>query len=94
MKHALEDQEGFDIGLHYLRDTSKREVDFLVTYDQKPWFAIECKITSRSVNPALRYFGERLNIPYLYQLSLEREEDVYDGKVRVMPAAKFLSSLP
>lgn len=94
MKHALEDQEGLDIGLHYLRDTSKREVDFLVTYDQKPWFAIECKITSRSVNPALRYFGERLNIPYLYQLSLEREEDVYDGKVRVMPAAKFLSSLP
>jgi len=29
MKHYLEDQEGYNIDLHYLRDTSKREVDFL-----------------------------------------------------------------
>jgi len=94
MKHALEDQEGFDIGLHYLRDTSKREVDFLITYNNKPWFAVECRTTGGSVNPALFYFGERLNIPYLYQVNLEGKEDVYDGSVRVIPAGKFLSSLP
>jgi len=93
LKHAFEDQEGFNIGLYYLRDASKREVDFLITHDERPWFAVECKIGKDSTNPALNYFGDRLNIPYLYQVSLEDREDVYDGKVRVMPASKFLSGL-
>ncbi|MCX8109791.1 MAG: ATP-binding protein [Syntrophorhabdaceae bacterium] len=94
MKHALEDQEGFEIGLYYLRDTSKREVDFLITNEDKPWFAVECKYSKSNASPSLFYFGERLSIPYLYQVSLEGEDDVYDGRVRVMPAAKFLGSLP
>jgi predicted AAA+ superfamily ATPase len=94
MKHVLEDQEGYRIGLHYLRDVSKREVDFLVTIDKKPWMAIECKKGDRSVNPALNYFGERLKIPFLYQLTLEGKEDILTGRVRVMPAARFLSALP
>lgn len=94
MCHALEDQEGYRIGLHYLRDANKREVDFLVTYNKRPWFAVECKTSGRDVNPALYYFGERLGIPYLYQLTLEHGDDVLDGRVRVMPAAKFLSALP
>jgi len=94
LKHFLEDYEGYDIGLYYLRDVSKREVDFLVTYDKKPWFAVECKTTSRAVNPALIYFGERLEIPYLYQVSLEEGEDVLNGKVRLMPAGRFLAAFP
>lgn len=94
LKHVLEDQEGYLIGLHYLRDAGKREVDFLVTADKKPWFAVECKRASRSANPALNYFGERLHIPYLYQLTLEGGEDILDGRVRVMPAGKFLGALP
>ena len=94
LKHTLEDQEGYRIGLHYLRDTSKREVDFLVTADDKPWLAVECKTGGKDVNPALKYFGERLNILFLYQLTLEGKEDFLDGRVRVMPAAKFLQILP
>lgn len=94
MKHSLEDQEGYRIGLHYLRDVSGREVDFLVTYDDKPWFAVECKTSDRTVQPALRYFGARLKIPFLYQISFEGSEDVLDGDIRVMPAAKFLGALP
>ena len=35
-------QEGYRVGLHYLRDVDKREVDFLVTVEGKPWFAVEC----------------------------------------------------
>jgi len=94
LKHALEDQEGYRIGLHYLRDVDKREVDFLMTFDNKPWFALECKKSGRSVNPALIYFGERLKIPFLYQLHLDGNDDFLNGRVRVMSAAKFLSALP
>ena len=91
--HGLKDQEGYGVGLHYLRDASKREVDFLVTVDRKPWFAVECKLSGRSVNPALNYFGARLKIPYLYQLVLSGTEDVMDNRVRIIPAAKFLGAL-
>jgi len=94
MTHALEDQEGYKMRLHYLRDAGKREVDFLVTVDKEPWFAVECKTSDRAVNPALNYFGERLQIPYLYQITLDGGEDILDGRVRVMPAAKFLAALP
>ena len=94
MTHALEDQEGYKVRLHYLRDAGKREVDFLVTADKKPWFAVECKTSDRAVNPALNYFGKRLKIPYLYQITFDGGEDILDGRVRVMPAAKFLAALP
>lgn len=94
LKHVLEDQEGYGVGLYYLRDADKREVDFLVTVDKKPWFAVECKPGSRAVNPALNYFGKRLDIPWLYQLTSEGTDDYLDGRIRVMPACKFLAALP
>jgi len=53
-----------------------------------------CKIRSDSANPSLTYFGERLSIPHLYQIHLEGQKDFLDGKVRVMPAARFLAALP
>ena len=34
--HLLEDAEGYRLGLHYVRDTAGREVDFLVTVDRRP----------------------------------------------------------
>lgn len=33
-------------------------------------------------------------IPYLYQVHLEGPEDMLNGRVRVMPAAKLLAGLP
>jgi len=33
-------------------------------------------------------------IPYLYQFHLEGPENIFDGRVWVMPAAKFLAGLP
>jgi len=51
-------------------------------------------MSDRTVQPALRYFGERMQIPFLYQLSLTHTEEVLDGRIRVMPAARFLGALP
>ena len=93
LKHALEDQEGYRVEVHFLRDASKREVDFLVVVEGRPWFAVECKLSGRKVNPALNYFGERLKIPFLYQITLEEEDDILVGGIRVMPAGKFLAAL-
>jgi predicted AAA+ superfamily ATPase len=94
LKHALEDQEGYRVGLHYLRDADKREADFFMTFDKKPWFAVECKVKPDSPSKSLRYFGERLRIPYLFQIHMEGKDDILDQGVRVMPAGKFLTALP
>ncbi|MCP4691685.1 MAG: hypothetical protein GY859_26800, partial [Desulfobacterales bacterium] len=44
-------------------------------------------------NPSLNYFGDRVGIPWLYQLTLNEGDDILAGNVRVMPAAKFFSAL-
>ncbi len=91
--HALEDREGFPVALHYLRDRDGREVDFLVTYRNKPWFAVEAKTSGTRVEPALVYFRDRLAIPWVYQVTLEGTQDFVEDGVRLLPASRFLGAL-
>lgn len=91
--HYLEDVEGHRVALHYLRDRAGREVDFLVTANRKPWFAVEVKIHADRVDPSLLYFRDRLKIPWTYQISLDDTRDVLDNGVRCLPATKFLTAL-
>lgn len=60
--------------LRYIRDTDKRESDFVVTRERKPIFAVECKLSQTSESPQIYYCLERLNIPKFYQVSLEGTE--------------------
>jgi len=48
--HYLHDFEGYKAGLFFLRDLSKREVDFLVAVDNRPWFAVEVKSAQTSAS--------------------------------------------
>ncbi len=64
LKHALENQEGYIVGLPFLGDAGKREVDFLITVEGGPRFAVKRKASNRSVNPGLKYFGDRVQIPF------------------------------
>ena len=54
--HFKQDYEGKNMELYYFRDTDKREVDFIITEDNKPLQAIECKINSKEISPHLKYF--------------------------------------
>lgn len=91
--HFLKDTQGYKSNLYYIRDVEKREVDFLVTINEKPWFAVESKLSDETVSPALLYFGQKLQIPHLYQIVLNGKKDFLSGKVRIIPASKFLSHL-
>lgn len=90
--HYLQDAEGFDVNLHFMRDKIGREVDFLVTVDKKPWFAVETKLTP-SEDHHLNYFGERLNIPHRYLVSMEGDFAYFRSGVHYVPAAQFLRAL-
>jgi predicted AAA+ superfamily ATPase len=90
--HWLEDTEGLPMELRYLRDTDKREVDFVVVRKGKPLFAVECKAGERAVDPAVWYFAERTGIPRFFQVHLGQAHH-QRGRVTVLPFALMCSEL-
>lgn len=82
-----------NLNLHYIRDRDHREVDFLITRDQKPWFLVECKLSETQVSDSLKYFSQRLGVPGL-QVILK--EGVYKktDHLRVISANQWLGHLP
>lgn len=90
--HFREDTEGYDMELRFLRDTDKREVDFVVLKQGKPLFAVECKAGEKNVNASLHYFMERTGIPKFYQVH-QGKRDYEKGGVRVLPFHTFCKEL-
>lgn len=87
-----------NFGLHYLRDKEKREVDFLVVRDERPWLLVEVRHGDGGLSPALRRFQELLGVPFAMQVVLEAEYVDADCFARkdsplIVPARTFLSQL-
>jgi predicted AAA+ superfamily ATPase len=87
--HFQEDVHGFKMELRFLRDTDKREVDFVVLKERKPVFAVECKYQEKSVSPHLFYFKERTNIPHFYQVHLGKMHKQVDDRISILPFEEF-----
>ncbi|MBF0363538.1 MAG: ATP-binding protein [Oligoflexia bacterium] len=92
--HFLHDVHGEKCEMYYLRDREKREVDFLLTINGKPWMAIETKLSDRSPSGHLQYFKNKLNIPFCYQVIKDSNFDKICDGIRIISADKFLLSLP
>ena len=90
--HHLEDTEGHRMELRFVRDTDRREVDFVVIRDGGPLFAVECKSGEKSPNPAIRYFRERTPITDFFQVHLG-ERDYLSNGTRVLPFRTFCREL-
>ncbi len=101
--HLLKAVEGWtdlgfgDFELRYLRDKQKREVDFLVVKDRKPWFLVEVKLSDPSLSPSLAYFQSQTKAVHAFQVVVNLPYEPADCfKVRqptVVPARTFLSQL-
>ncbi len=89
--HYIEDTEGIKMELRFLRDTDKREVDFVVLKKKKPFFAVECK-SGKNISPSIIYFKQRTKIPYFYQIHLKQEDYETQG-IRVIPYETFCKKL-
>jgi predicted AAA+ superfamily ATPase len=91
--HFLEDTEGEKMELRFLRDTDKREVDFVVLKNKKPVFAVECKTGEKGLSPHIKYFKERTDIPQYYQVHMGTREASPFSNVAIMPFVKFAKKL-
>lgn len=101
--HLLKAVEGWedlglgDFELRYLRDKEKREVDFLVVRDRRPWFLVEVKLSDRALSPALARFQRQVGAAHAFQVVLDLpfvDADCFSHKGPVVvPARTFLSQL-
>jgi predicted AAA+ superfamily ATPase len=89
--HYIEDTEGYDMELRYIRDTDKREVDFVVIKDKKPLFAVEAKLKDENLSPHIKYFAERTSIPEFFQVHLGKENFKNPNyRAHILPLADFV----
>lgn len=101
--HLLKAVEGWtDLGLgqfelRYLRDKVKREVDFLVVRDRKPWFLVEVKNSETKLSDALGHFQWQTKAPHAFQAVMDQpfvNADCFERtEPTVVPAQTLLSQL-
>jgi len=83
-----------DFVLHYVRDREKREVDFLITENQKPYALVEAKLTGEGIDPNLKYFHDRLKPAYSVQVvrTPQKHKGLFaSGGIFSIPAYHFLA---
>ena len=93
--HFLRDTTGTDARLHHLRSKDGKEVDFLLTLDDRPSLMIECKWKDDTVSPGLNHFHKFLpetrRIQLVYNLAREKH---YPGGLEVLDAVPWLTDTP
>ncbi|EKD28620.1 MAG: hypothetical protein ACD_79C00258G0002, partial [uncultured bacterium] len=91
--HYINCKEKSKAMLYYLRDIEKREVDFLVTLNEVPWFCVEASGILKKVPQALKYFKKKLDIPYAFNVVDAEDTDFIEDDIHVLSASKFLTAL-
>lgn len=89
--HFEMDARGRDLELRYFRDIDGREVDFVITEDDKPIYFIECKWSYSEVSKSLRYMKTRFPKSQAWQISFDGTKDYQTPEgIRIAPALKLL----
>lgn len=101
--HLLKAVEGWtDLGLgsfelRYLRDKLKREVDFVVVRDGKPWVLVEVKKSETKLAKELAYFQGETGAEHAFQVVIDEPFEAANCFTHrqpiVVPAKTFLSQL-
>lgn len=96
--HWWNDIDLGEYGLHFIRDKAKRDVDFLISRNNKPWFLVESKTSSkRSLSKHLMHFHAVLQPEHSFQMVFDLpfvERNCFDVSMPVVvPVETFLSQL-
>jgi predicted AAA+ superfamily ATPase len=79
--------------LYFLRDRDKREVDFCITLNRKPWLLVEAKISEINPTNSFHYFSNRLRCP---ALQVVKTPDICkkNNHIWIISADRWLKMLP
>ena len=90
-----EDIKGEKRGLHYVRNKSKQEIDFLLTKNQKAVVLIEAKWSDDSLHPHFKTFSRYFHkIPNIQLVKKLKREKSFHGGFEIRKAARWLSQMP
>jgi hypothetical protein len=92
--HFSQDWGHQPLDLHFVRDKEKREVDFLVTREKKPWLLVEVKLSRTAPEGALHYCADKLGVEHKFLVVAEQERPGQAADVHVLDAPGFLACLP
>ncbi len=83
--------------LNFIRTKEKREVDFVISKDKKPWILVEAKTSETGINNNLEYFQNMLGAEHAFQVTMNLPFEDFDCfKIKrpvIVPARTFLSQL-
>ena len=84
-----------EFDLRFIRDKEKREVDFLILRDAKPWMMVECKSGQKEPAKDLVHFSRLLKPVHRIQLVVDEGHDRFhaESQIRVMGYQRFVSGL-
>jgi predicted AAA+ superfamily ATPase len=92
--HHIEDNEGDSMDLQFVRDATKKEIDFVVMRNAQPVFAVECKTGQQSLSKQIEYYSSRLQIPKYYQVHLgDADKVIPKHNARIIPFGTFCQEL-
>jgi len=95
--HYLTDTGAGDFHLCYLRNREKKEIDFLIVKNKKPWLPIEVKLNETAIAGNWSAFMPQLSC--VCGIQVVKQNDIYKitetsfGKIVVISAAQLLSYL-
>lgn len=92
--HFIEDFEGRDATLYYLRDKDGREVDFVTVIDGSVDALIEVKLSETAPTTSLKYYAARLNPRQTVQIVYDLRRPFDKEDVRVTSVGEYFKSPP
>jgi uncharacterized protein len=94
-KHLLflEDTQGIETNLHYLRTKDQKEIDFVTLQDNKIEHMIEVKTSKDTYESAFSYFKKQITPHKCYQIVKNLKQPKTINDVNIIPAAQYLSRL-
>ena len=91
--HALQDLEGRDTTLHYIRQKQGAEVDFALCEGGEPVVLAECKHSDAAVSRFLAELSARFPKAQAVQLVRELRQEQTRGAVSVVHAGGWLAEM-
>lgn len=92
--HFREDVKGEEYKLFYLRDKNKREVDFLISKGNRPFYLVEVKTKENRLSEGLRFFSKKFpNIQKVQLVHHLKREKTFPRKLEIRKLAPWLSRM-
>jgi len=95
--HFYTEQGYAKFNLYYLRDIDKKEVDFLITQDNKPYLMVEVKLSDNKITPHMMHFQKQVrpafSLQVVYNMDFVNQSCFKSEQAYIVPALTLLSQL-